>query len=112
MPMNKEIKNKWLDALLSREYEQGQGYLLNDGCYCCLGVLCDIAPGVSPNDKKDEEAPNAVFFEYNGAESNALLPVPLREELGITQEAEEDLTSMNDEGHSFREIAMWIKENL
>jgi len=42
--MNPEIKQAWIDALTSGEYEQGKGSLLdNEGHYCCLGVLCDLA---------------------------------------------------------------------
>lgn len=37
--MNKELKRKWVEALLSGEYEQGEAALVDDGKYCCLGVL-------------------------------------------------------------------------
>jgi hypothetical protein len=41
--MNPEIKQKWIAALESGEYRQGENYLQNkDNCFCCLGVLCDI----------------------------------------------------------------------
>ena len=41
--MNQEIKQKWIDALLSGKYKQGRGLLRqNDDEYCCLGVLCDL----------------------------------------------------------------------
>ena len=41
--MNQEIKTKWVNALRSGDYEQGQGALKNpDGQFCCLGVLCDL----------------------------------------------------------------------
>lgn len=44
----KELKAKWVKALRSGEYQQGQGQLCtrtNDGSYsfCCLGVLEDVA---------------------------------------------------------------------
>ncbi len=46
--MYPEIKTKWLEALRSGNYKQGQNYLhkANEGeepKFCCLGVLCDIA---------------------------------------------------------------------
>ena len=47
--MNREIKQLWIDALTSGEYEQGYGFLKVRGrdeasfTYCCLGVLCDLA---------------------------------------------------------------------
>lgn len=41
--MNQEIKTKWVNALRSGDYEQGQGALKKpNGQYCCLGVLCDL----------------------------------------------------------------------
>ena len=54
MPMNPEIKSKWLSALRSGEYEQARGGLMRimrrnfetgkiDVGFCCLGVLCDLA---------------------------------------------------------------------
>lgn len=40
--MKADLKAKWIDALRSGKYEQGRGALLNDGKYCCLGVLCEV----------------------------------------------------------------------
>ena len=45
--MKKNIKNKWLAALKSGKYKQGQEELVqvndeNQKRYCCLGVLCHI----------------------------------------------------------------------
>lgn len=46
--MNPEIKERWLEALRSGKYKQGQKLLRArdvDGneYHCCLGVLCDLA---------------------------------------------------------------------
>lgn len=42
--MKPEIKAEWVAALRSGEYEQGYHVLQNEeGRYCCLGVLCEIA---------------------------------------------------------------------
>jgi hypothetical protein len=46
--MDQSIKEKWVEALRSGDYEQGQGALRqkdqteNAEIFCCLGVLCDI----------------------------------------------------------------------
>lgn len=46
--MNAKVKEKWLAALRSGNYKQGQK-VLKQGApgevarYCCLGVLCDLA---------------------------------------------------------------------
>ena len=42
--MNPDVKAKWVAALRSGEYKQGRVYLHDDDRYCCLGVLCAIAP--------------------------------------------------------------------
>lgn len=41
--MRQKVKKKWVEALRSGDYEQGQERLVRDGKYCCLGVLCDLA---------------------------------------------------------------------
>ena len=40
--MKPEIKQKWINALRSGEYEQGRKSLRDRNKYCCLGVLCDL----------------------------------------------------------------------
>jgi hypothetical protein len=35
--------DQWTAALRGGEFEQGENWLNNDGKYCCLGVLCEIA---------------------------------------------------------------------
>lgn len=46
MKMNKELKDKWLQALRSGEYLQGEHRLAtvegDEVRYCCLGVLCEV----------------------------------------------------------------------
>lgn len=49
--MNPEVKEKWLKALRSGEYAQTVGVLATNLVngkigYCCLGVLCELAPGI------------------------------------------------------------------
>lgn len=42
--MKDDIKQKWIEALRSGEYDQGAGQLRTENNeYCCLGVLCDLA---------------------------------------------------------------------
>jgi hypothetical protein len=42
--VNSDIKQRWVAALRSGKYLQGQNFLRADGKYCCLGVLCDLYP--------------------------------------------------------------------
>lgn len=41
--MNIPVIRRWVFALRSGKYSQGQGRLNRDGRYCCLGVLTDLA---------------------------------------------------------------------
>lgn len=104
--MKKDIKQKWIDALKSGRYKQGQGRLksCNDE-FCCLGVLCDSI---------DSEGWNSpTTFKYNNVLSSFYLPIELRVELELTFADQQKLTDMNDEEHlSFEQIADWIEENL
>lgn len=41
--MDKKLAMKWVKALRSGKYKQGQvGRLKSESGYCCLGVLCEI----------------------------------------------------------------------
>lgn len=42
--MRKTIAMKWARALESEKYRQGRGALKSGSQFCCLGVLCEIAP--------------------------------------------------------------------
>jgi len=41
--MKADIAKKWVAALRSGEYEQGIEALCQEGKFCCLGVLCELA---------------------------------------------------------------------
>ena len=40
--MNPTVKQKWVEALRSGDYQQTQGILKWRNCFCVLGVLCDV----------------------------------------------------------------------
>lgn len=58
--MTKSEARKWIRALRSGKFKQGQGALCKDGKHCCLGVLCEI------NKEINKEA---IFanIHYNGS---------------------------------------------
>ena len=132
------LKEAWIEALESDEFEQGTGALRVDGKYCCLGVLCEVARtkfglniDVVPQIENFNEyvdydkyvSPYGDSFVYNGDEVSGdweILPVGLAEWAGIEVNPEvyspEDerkvrLSDLNDGGSSFREIAKLIKES-
>lgn len=99
--MDKELKAKWVAALLGGEYAQGKGQLYKpeDGTYCCLGVLCEVA-------RQDLTT---------GVRNDSHLYQWAKEQIG--GEAVTTLWKMNDgidehARHSFMQIADFIEANL
>lgn len=99
--MDAELKAKWLAALRSGKYAQGDGKLRGtNGRFCCLGVLCDVY-----DPTRWQEHDRDACFQYSS--NTAFLPTELAD--GIE---EYTLTTMNDNGVPFAEIADWIEANL
>lgn len=103
--MNKEMKEKWVAALRSGNYKQGYNNLKKYGCYCCLGVLCDVV-GCQWTDCNRAN--------YDGHDTNNMtLPANLRIAAGLSEEQESELVDMNDHHKvSFDDIADYIESNL
>lgn len=135
--MRKEIAEKWVSALRSGEYSQTTGMLVeHDGDngdivgYCCLGVLCELA--IKDGADVEYYAPKRHFYDddredpywvgaaYDGAD--ALLPASVMAWSGVRtndggvngQRGERgyiSLSSMNDDGASFVELASFIEKH-
>jgi hypothetical protein len=101
--MNQEVKEKWVAALRSGDYEQGKSHLRENGKYCCLGVLCNT---VNPDGWKGD------FFVYKGEEDRNYLPSNFLEEVGLEFVAERKLAYSNDQGATFDEIADQIEKDV
>jgi hypothetical protein len=115
--MDQQVKSKWLEALRSGDFEQGKRWLHANGEYCCLGVLCEIAAeeGVVTVGRRWQ------IITYDGVGN--LLPQSVVDWAGLDTPwgwQQEDgsqgyipsLTSMNDEGVPFPEIADFIEKVL
>jgi hypothetical protein len=109
-----EVKAKWVAALRSGEYLQGQGNLKNSQFvesgiqhrFCCLGVLCDV---MDPGGWKGREHSfnNGKSRQYSFPNQNVM------KELGIYPSAMKKLGSMNDDdGLDFNKIADYIEKTL
>jgi hypothetical protein len=124
--MERQLRDKWITALRSGQYQQGQSYLKSNGAYCCLGVLCEIAGHEAAEHSPDgivgfltthaypDDEPASEFAGPDGREeSTATLSHRMLEELGLTGFNQDDLIEMNDtEAKNFDEIADWIEGNL
>ena len=108
--MDFELKQKWLDALRSGEYQQGQNYLCNDSKYCCLGVLAEINGDLAPSEK---ESIKIVDRKYSGVPLEATFPSELMKKYGLKDTHCQQLMSLNDyDRFTFEQIADYIEETL
>ena len=99
----------WVAALRSGEFEQGAKALHPDDAYCCLGVMCEIAPDVAwtSDYHPDRVAANFVVMDSNGKPPEAVM-----REFGLDSYAGEPdlLVEFNDGGdYDFEDIANWIE---
>lgn len=122
--MKPEVKAKWVTALRSKEYTQGQKVLHNvdEGTYCCLGVLCELAVkdglDVTVNDSLAEDYDNIDTVVTYYDESNVVLPLSVLEWAGMKSDVgvftdkggTHMLTALNDDGKDFDYIANVIEE--
>lgn len=114
--MNEEVKQKWVEALLSGKYKQVAGKLSDGTGFCCLGVLCELAV------KEGVIEPSTHIFPgrrmYSG-ETN-LLPRSVANWAGISRDPVAEpklwvlstvkLSKMNDRGMDFRQIAQVMQD--
>lgn len=120
--MTESIKTKWIKALRSGKYTQGQGSLKSSddpktATFCCLGVLADI------QGCNWYGSDLAITFDYDGNEYHANREVSCLPEgfLSPHYETCEFLANKNDgtitsdgsvDEWDFETISNWIEENL
>lgn len=113
--INPEFKQRWLTALRSGKYAQGQRALRQHGTltgatsYCCLGVALDVKDATQwkPSDSSSWQD------DWNGCRSaiaNNLLAKAIDEALEET--TVQILARFNDRGDTFANIAEWIESHL
>lgn len=112
MEMKQEIKEKWIAALESGEYTQGQRWLkrVDDGVMrqCCMGVLCELAmqAGVKVEEEGESYVMSAfddVRYSFDGEDS--FPPDSVRDWAGLPRPRRH-----NDGAIAFeplREVAVW-----
>jgi hypothetical protein len=114
--MNVEMKQKWVAALRSGNYKQGEGRLRDSrNCYCCLGVLCDISKrGIWQSTELGDKY--RFVDKINGQSSLYDIAASIADDLGISGTEQCELIRMNDgkfvQKKTFAEIADWIEANL
>lgn len=104
--MDAGLKTKWVAALRSGKYEQGQKRLRSDDDkYCCLGVLCDV---INPNVWRRHEFTNE--FMWGDSCNTVFFYTKELKELKLNDSDQAYFMGLNDqEKHSFSEIADYIE---
>ena len=117
--MNKELKQKWIDALRSGKYTQGRGVLRSrTNSFCCLGVLLDISgkgEWKGDGDSTYDFVVKDAFFDEEWPHWSTIsteLEAAGRRITGLSQEQESRLIELNDRvGASFSQIAEWVESH-
>jgi hypothetical protein len=116
MAMNPQVKQKWVAALRSGEYKQATHYLNSPQGFCCLGVLCDLHAKETCTDWEEK---GKVGLRYLGSEMT--IPGTVQEWARLSSNHGESvsinrcstlLTTHNDEGRTFAEMADAIEAQL
>jgi hypothetical protein len=121
--MKKNIADRWIAQLRNGEIKQWVGSLgVSNGARCCLGVLCDIAikdgiidpPTLIPDTDDTDDVPYTLEYgQYVGQ-----LPSAVQKWAGmhstdgsfrLNTEGNTSLTTLNDHGMTFAEIADLIE---
>lgn len=106
---------KWVKALENGEYKQGKGLLRKGDEYCCLGVACDLAlkNGVEMQVTKAESG--ETLYNLNSRflpiEVNCWLGLRNADTMSVYTSKNGTLVDLNDNGHSFSEIAEIIRND-
>jgi hypothetical protein len=112
--MDAKLKAKWVKALRSGKFKQGDEYLKGGNRYCCLGVLATIQ-GAKWRGHVPFVDGKSVSVEYNGAEGYFLSP----SFCGLRHSTQDNLANMNDgrgkyvgQPQTFEQIADYIERRL
>jgi hypothetical protein len=113
--MNPQIKQKWVSALRSGEYQQTQNRLHDENGFCCLGVLCDLYG----KENNVEWEPSRYYNNaYMFQDMAAALPLSVMKWVGVEEvnpyvnSGVFTLAELNDAGSTFNEIADVIEKQL
>lgn len=118
LEMDPQIRARWVAALRSGQYPQGQKYLRSGEDRCCLGVLSDLAveAGVTTREERTA-ATGEQYCAYGPCCSFDYLPDEVQCWAGLSTHNPQvmwrgefsSLAELNDGGQSFAQIADLIE---
>lgn len=105
--MDREFAEKWATALESGDYQQTKGKLFDGKNHCCLGVACVL---LGETFIKDD-------FTWSIDGESGVLPFRIKNKIKMKSYMGSlprhfSLSSQNDQGKSFKEIAQVIRNNV
>jgi len=122
MNMNEEVKNKWIEALRSGDYEQGRCAMHRGDTFCCLGVLCDVHRKEQLESRGESDAWVEETWEENLSyyHASTILPAEVSRWAGFNStnptieinEKTNTIATHNDTGQSFEVIADAIEKQF
>lgn len=106
--MKTEAMRAWIEALRSGEYEQTDGRLEQDGKYCCLGVLSDLAYKAGACDRITRHNHGDIMVSYGRDDETETmyLPAPVCKWAGLDTENPEVDIEMFDDVHGARVVTL------
>lgn len=133
--MNPQVKEMWVNALMSEDYEQTQGKLRTSTGFCCLGVLTDLyVKKINAEWFLQSSDPENVSPEdyYTFEMTDDFLPLSVKQWAGLDSTCPEvmvenddyceefcddeyvlkELSELNDNGESFVQIAKLIQDQF
>ena len=124
--MNQQIKQQWVAALRSGDYQQTTGELRNGSGFCCLGVLTDLYLKEVGVEWMGNDEDGFMFPKFN----EEVLPYEVMDWADLSCDNPEvtverfspivgqnvscnvPLSDLNDTDHDFKMIAALIEEQL
>ncbi len=116
--MNPDVKSLWTSALRSDQYRQGYRRLKDsNGCFCVLGVLCDLHAKAHGNEWKtfsylgSNHFPPPEVYEWAGVPVGHRFAVPFLNGR-INRVYDLYLDTLNDRQVPFSELADLIEKHI
>jgi hypothetical protein len=113
--VNSKVKQKWIEALRSGEYSQTSTVLFDAKGHCCLGVLVDLylrEDGYDIAELLPNEDYSNVISDHSNDGTSVMPSAEVCLWAGIDESTATELSTMNDSGSSFEDIAKHIEERI
>jgi len=121
---NVEKARQWVEELESGKWKQENGFLCNNGEYCCLGVLAEVNGLEKFRDNSWSDYYDVYRFRYEGYDDDAILSDKFTKEFALTGSGERlsggsvyvhgnqysGLAAANDNHETFVNIAAALRE--